>query len=157
MPKKDNPHGLNNKEAQFGREYLIDLNQTQAAIRAGYSEKTANVKGSQLLAKVNIQAFIVELIAERVERTEINSDSVLKDIQEIKERCMQKAPVLTRKGEHVEDEDGNKIWRFDSAGALKALEMLGKHVGIFEVHNHQKNTSEVTIFQLPDNGRDKEN
>jgi len=62
---------LTNKQKRFVDEYLIDLNATQAAIRAGYSEKTAKDIGCQNLAKLNIQAAFENAIAERAERTKI--------------------------------------------------------------------------------------
>ena len=71
---------LNPKQKQFCEEYLIDLNATQAAIRAGYSEKTANRIGSQNLTKVDIQSYITELMQIRADRTEITQDRVLKEL-----------------------------------------------------------------------------
>ena len=60
------------KQKRFVDEYLIDLNATQAAIRAGYSPKTANEQGSQLLAKLSIQTEISKKMAERSRRTGVN-------------------------------------------------------------------------------------
>lgn len=68
------------KQQRFCDEYLIDLNATQAAIRAGYSEKTANEQGARLLAKVSVQEYIQERKQERVARTEITQDMVLKEL-----------------------------------------------------------------------------
>lgn len=69
---------LNDKQATFVREYLIDLNATQAAIRAGYSEKTAASQGERLLRNVEVAAAIQEAMDKRSERTEIDADWVLK-------------------------------------------------------------------------------
>ena len=74
---------LKDKQEAFCREYLIDLNATQAAIRAGYSEKTATVIGSENLAKPNIQARLQELMSERNRRTESEADYVLRRLKEI--------------------------------------------------------------------------
>ena len=71
---------LTAQQSRFVDEYLIDLNGTQAAIRAGYSAKTANVKAAQLLAKVNIQEAIQERMNYRQERTQIDADFVLHGI-----------------------------------------------------------------------------
>jgi len=71
---------LEPKQKQFCEEYLIDLNATQAAIRAGYSEKTAKQIGSKLLTKVDIQKKIQELQKERSMRVEISADKVLSEI-----------------------------------------------------------------------------
>lgn len=74
---------LTDKQEMFCREYLIDLNATQAAIRAGYSEKTANEQGAQNLAKLSIQSRISELKAERNDRIDIDADYVLRRLFEI--------------------------------------------------------------------------
>ena len=74
---------LTAKQAAFVREYLVDLNATQAAIRAGYSKKTANVIASELLAKPNIKSAIQEEMKKRAERTEITADKVLKEFAKL--------------------------------------------------------------------------
>ena len=123
---------LNEKQKQFCEEYIIDLNGTQAAIRAGYSEKTANRIASELLSKLDIQEYICELKNKRSERVKYSQDELMRDILEVKNRCMQASPVI--------DKDGNEtgIWKFDSNGANKALDMLAKHVGFYETDNKQK-------------------
>lgn len=74
---------LTEKQQRFVDEYLIDLNATQAAIRAGYSVKTANEQGSQNLAKLSIQQAIAEQMAERSKRTGINQDRVVLELAKI--------------------------------------------------------------------------
>jgi phage terminase small subunit len=74
---------LTDKQELFAREYLKDLNATQAAIRAGYSEKTANEQASRLLANVNVQNFVAELKATRIEQTGIDATYVLRRLVEI--------------------------------------------------------------------------
>ncbi len=69
----------NDRQEKFCQEYIVDLNQTQAAIRAGYSTKTADVQASRLLTKVKIQARIQELMNKRARRTEITADKVLEE------------------------------------------------------------------------------
>ncbi len=71
------------RQARFVDEYLIDLNATQAAIRAGYSRKTAQEQGSRLLSNVMVAAAIEKAMAERSQRTEITQDQVLKDLARI--------------------------------------------------------------------------
>lgn len=78
----------------FCREYLVDLNGTQAAIRAGYSENTANEQAAQLLAKLSIKEYVQSLMDERAKRVDITADYVLNTIQEVTERCKQGVPVL---------------------------------------------------------------
>lgn len=76
---------LPDKQEMFCREYLIDLNATQAAIRAGYSEKTARASGSENLSKPDIQNRIVELKAERNEQVNVDAAYVLRRLIEIDE------------------------------------------------------------------------
>lgn len=71
---------LNPKQARFVAEYLIDLSATQAAIRAGYSKRTAGSQAFDLLKKPEIQAAIAESMAERSERTRITQDNVLDEV-----------------------------------------------------------------------------
>lgn len=74
---------LTAKQERFCEEYLIDLNATQAAIRAGYSPKTANEQGSQTLAILSIQERIATLMSERSNRTQITADKVLTELWSI--------------------------------------------------------------------------
>ncbi len=106
---------LTPKQAAFVQEYLIDLNATQAAIRAGYSEKTANEQGARLLANASIRASINAGQNKRAEKTELNAEWVLNRLQLIADTCMK------------EDDRG----RIDSAGANKATELIGKHLAMF--------------------------
>ena len=71
------------KQERFVEEYLIDLNATQAAIRAGYSPKTANEQGARLLAKVSVQTAISKAQAERSRRTGINQDRVIRELAKV--------------------------------------------------------------------------
>ena len=123
---------MNDKQKQFCEEYIIDLNGTQAAIRAGYSKKTARAIANELLTKLDIQEYIYELKNKRSERVKYSQDELMRDILEVKNRCMQANPVLDKEG----NETG--IWKFDSNGANKALDMLAKHVGFYETDNKQK-------------------
>jgi phage terminase small subunit len=74
---------LTAKQQRFVDEYLIDLNATQAAIRAGYSKKTANEQGSRLLANVSVSAAIHQRMNERSGRVEITQDMVLRELAKI--------------------------------------------------------------------------
>lgn len=71
---------MTDKQKRFCDEYLIDLNATQAAIRAGYSEKTAAEQGARLLINVKVQEYIQERKDKRIKRTEITQDMVLKEL-----------------------------------------------------------------------------
>lgn len=125
MPK------LTDKQKEFVRQYLVDLNATQAAIRAGYSMKTAYRQGADLLQKTSIREAIEKAQAKRARRVEVTQDYVLSNLVEVVERTMQRAPVTDRKGEQVTDEEGRAVWTFDAKSANRALELLGKHLGIF--------------------------
>lgn len=74
---------LNAKKRRFVDEYLIDLNATQAAIRAGYSAKTASSQGERLLRNVEVQALLTERMKAREKRTEITQDKVLAELAKI--------------------------------------------------------------------------
>jgi phage terminase small subunit len=71
---------LNRRQARFVEEYLVDLSATQAAIRAGYSKKTAKEMGAENLTKPHIALAIEEAMKERGKRTEIEADRVLQEI-----------------------------------------------------------------------------
>src|SRR5690554_2819403 len=119
---------LTAKQERFVSEYLVDLNATQAAIRAGYSRRTAEQQGFQLLKKTSVATAIAEAKAARSERTKIDADYVLRQAVKLHERCMQEVvPLTDRKGRQIRDDDGNPLFVFNAAGAAKALELIGKH------------------------------
>nr|WP_282104052.1 terminase small subunit [Marinobacter alexandrii] len=126
---------LTAKQSRFVDEYLADLNGAQAAIRAGYSAKTANTKAAQLLAIVSIQEAIQERMNARSERTRIDSDFVLHGIVKNIKRCEQAEPVRDRKGDlvYVETDDGDiaPAYKYDATNVLKGYELLGKHLKLF--------------------------
>lgn len=129
------------KQQQFVDEYLIDLNATQAAIRAGYSEKTAGSIGQENLTKPEVAAAIQAAMDERSKRTEITVDYVLSTITDTIERCRQARQVLDRKGEPVmvETPTGEIVpaFVFDATAVLKGAELLGKHLKLFtDKHEH---------------------
>lgn len=140
---------LTPKQQRFVDEYLIDLNATQACIRAGYSEKTANEQGAQNLAKLSIQQAIQQAMNEREQRTQIDQDYVINTIIETIERCKQAKPVLDKKGEpvYVETPDGEIVpaYRFEAGNVLKGLELLGKHLGMFNDKLKIEQSGESTL------------
>lgn len=126
---------LTSKQQRFVDEYLEDLNATQAAIRAGYSKKTAASIGQENLTKPEIAKSLKEAIQRRSDRTAITQDYVLAGIVEIIERCRQVAPVLDRSGSQVfvDTPDGclAPAFEFDAKNVLKGFELLGKHLRLF--------------------------
>jgi phage terminase small subunit len=132
------------KQQRFVEEYLIDLNATQAAIRAGYSSKTAYAIGEENLRKPEISEAIQAAMDERSSRTEITADYVLQSIVSTMERCKQAEPVFDRKGDPVmtDTPDGGmaRAYTFNAMGVLKGAELLGKHLKLFtEKHEHSGN------------------
>ncbi len=131
MTNNGSVNTLTPKQRRFVEEYLVDLNATQAAIRARYSERTAQEQGSRLLSKAMVQVAVAKAMAERSRRTKITSDYVLAGLQEIAERTMQRVPVLDRLG----NETGQ--WTFKAGAATRAFELMGKHLGMFvDRHEH---------------------
>lgn len=131
---------LTPKQEMFCKEYLIDLNATQAAIRAGYSLKTAKTIAGQNLSKLIISERIQELMKEREKRTLVDGDWVLMKLKEVAERCMQEEPVMAG-GEPTGE------YKFDSSGANKSLELIGKHHKLFTDKVEQDTTLTVVRKQ----------
>lgn len=125
---------LTPRQQRFVDEYLVDLNATQAAIRAGYSAKTAGRIAGQILKKLEIQQAISAAQAERQKRTELTADEVIRDLREVRDICMGRktvkvVEVVKFEGEATPHEVDALV--FDANGANKALELLGKHIGMF--------------------------
>lgn len=123
------------KQEAFIREYLIDLNATQAAIRAGYSPKTANEQASRLLANVNIQKRIDILKQERAARVEVNADDVLRELVKLAKSDIRK----------VWNEDGSlknmSEWPEEIAGCVASVDVEE----LFEFEGTGKNKKKVHI------------
>lgn len=126
---------LTPKQQRFVDEYLIDLNATQAAVRAGYSEKTADVQGPRLLGNVGVRAAIRAAQVERSKATKIDQAWIIERAVEVIERSLQHRPVLDRRGEPVmvETPTGEEApaYAFDARGAVAGLVLLAKHTGGF--------------------------
>lgn len=99
---------LNDKQRRFVDEYLVDLNATQAAIRAGYSAKTAGQIGERLLKKVEVQQALTERMKAREQRTEITQDKVLAELAKIGFADIRKA-VKWGEGIAVRDPESGAI------------------------------------------------
>lgn len=139
---------MTQKQKRFIEEYLIDLNATQAAIRAGYSPDTAKSIGSENLTKPDIQARIARAMAERSRRTGVNADRVVMELAKIAfvnaKDVIDSDTATVRPDALPEDtaaiqsvkvktfgEDGLER-EIKMADKLKALELLGKHLGVFK-------------------------
>lgn len=171
---------LTAKQQRFCDEYLIDLNATQAAIRAGYSPKGMNKRVGRMMANEGIQAYIKERQKELEERTEITQDSVLHELALIAfakasdyARVVEKDAMVEVDGHMVPvlDEDGNQVkyrtvepiltdeltedqkkaiavikkgrdgFEIKPYSKIQALELLGKHLGMFTEKVEVKNTT----------------
>ncbi|AVZ04260.1 terminase small subunit [Acinetobacter pittii] len=149
-------------------EYLIDLNATQAAIRAGYSEKTANEIGAENLAKPSIAKAIQDALKERSERVQIDADYVLKRLVEIDQ--MDVLDIMDDDGNVKPLRDWPKIWRQyisnietismdDGEGWLKKikwpdkvknLELLGKHISVGAFKDKVEHSGKFEIQSISD-------
>lgn len=148
---------LTPKQARFVDEYLIDLNATQAAIRAGYSAKTAEWIGPQLLGKSHVSSAIEAAKKARTKRTEVDADYVLKRMIEIDQ--MDVLDIMDDQMALKPVKEWPKVWRqylsgfdvaemFEGSGEqkllagvlkkikwpdkVKNLELLGRHFGMFK-------------------------
>lgn len=148
---------LNDKQAMFVREYLLDLNATQAAIRAGYSAKTAKQQGARLLTNADVAAAVAAAKADRSERTKVDADWLLTRLADEAEadladlydpetgtlKPIHQWPLVWRKGlvagVEVEElfegrgEDREHIGRLRKvklADRTKVKELIGKHVDV---------------------------
>lgn len=107
---------LTRRQAEFVRQYLVDWNGTQAAIRAGYSPKGAKVTACRLLTRVNVMAAIGEKRQELVERVDLRAEAVLRDLEALKAACM------------TPDDKGKPK---DAATAARVLELQGRYLGLW--------------------------
>ena len=140
---------LTKKQQLFVDEYLIDLNATQAAIRAGYSVDSARDIGCENLTKPNIQAAIAKAMAERSKRTGVNQDRVVLELAKIalvkmtdvvdshgriKDGASEDdlACIESVKYKQSESETGSSVEReVKISPKMKALELLGRHLGMW--------------------------
>lgn len=137
---------LTPKQQRFVEEYLIDLNGTQAAIRAGYSQKTANQIAAEYLAKPNIAYAVAAAMAARSARTGVTQDRVVRELARI--AFVDPTAVVDFRtgmvrsgltdddravlaGVKVKDSDNGTEREVKLADKLKALELLGKHLNLF--------------------------
>lgn len=169
MSKQPDNKKLTDKQEMFCREYLIDLNATQAAIRAGYSERTARSIGQRMLTNVDIEKRLSELKGDRNERVSVNADYVLDRLIQIDQ--LDVADILDENGDLLPVREWSKAWRTSvnaieviqmSKGdmdietflkkvklpdKLKNLELLGKHVDVQAFKDKVEN--EVSLTSKP--------
>ena len=136
---------LNDKQRKFADEYIKCLNASEAYRKAGYkNDNVGTVKNnsSKLLANTYIQEYIAERQEKLQKKTEITQEWVINRLKEISDRCMQEEPVMKRvNGEMVETGE----FKFDSQGAVKSTELLGKHLGLFEAKQQPQQQPIINI------------
>lgn len=162
---------LTAKQARFVQEYLIDLNATQAALRAGYSAKTAEQLGYQLLQKTSVQARISEAQKERSERTGIDAAWVLTrlateanaDLADLYDengglKPVHDWPLIWRQGLvagidieelRVDGEVAGTVRKIKISDRIKRIELIGKHVDVqaFKDQIEHKGGISLTVSQ----------
>ena len=121
------PNGLTPRQERFCQEYLIDLNATQAAVRAGYSAKTANEQGCRLLAHVSVKAHIAKLQQTAAKRNEVTVDTVVGMLLD----SYSDAKAANQHGP-----------------AVRAAELLGKGFGMFIDRHLVDEVSQLSTEQL---------
>ena len=157
---------MTKKQKRFIEEYLIDLNATQAAIRAGYSPDTAYSIGNENMKKPEIKAKIDKAMAERSKRTGVNADRVVRELAKIafvNADDVIDAETATLKPDAAREDTAAiqsvKVKTFGEDGLereikmadkLKALELLGKHLGMFKDKVELSGTLETEKNKLDD-------
>ena len=121
---------LKRQQERFCQEYVVDYNGTQAAIRAGYKKNSARKQASRLLTNEDILTRVHELQKDQLDRLAISQDYVVLQLLETYKCCREPSPVMRYDPSTGEMEETG-IYQFDSKGALRALELLGKHLGMF--------------------------
>lgn len=150
---------LTPKQVRFVEEYLVDNNATQAAIRAGYAERTANEQGSRLLAKSNVQALVEQKRGALAKKTEVSAERVIAEYCKVAFADMANYVMIDQKSGEVRLDFGKipaggtaaiaeitqeeymdgagddarpvKRTKFKLYDKLRALDALGKHLGLF--------------------------
>lgn len=118
---------LRDKQKRFCEEYIVDCNATQAAIRAGYSERTARQIGQENLSKLDIQTYIDELMTDIKSKSVASAEEVCKYLTAVM-RGEEKEQVLRLVGDGVQAAYDVDI---PTRERLKAAELLGKRYGLF--------------------------
>ncbi len=148
---------LTARQERFILEYLVDLNATQAAIRAGYSKNSARQIGQENLSKPVVAAAISAAKRERAEATRIDAEWVLREAVALYERCIGEVkPALHPKSRRqLRDADGNLLFTFQAATAARVLELIGKHVDIGAFKDRLEVSGELSLVERLQKGRDR--
>ena len=157
---RQNENGLTENQQKFADYYLsngCNAKQAYKQVHPKCNENTAEVEGSRYLRKPKLDEYIRKRQKEIQESTQVTQEYVIMNLKEMVERCMKHKPVMyydpitksmEQKTERLFDEDGNfagtaGVYQFDSIGANKALELLGKTLGMFK--DKVENTTPTVI------------
>jgi phage terminase small subunit len=171
---------LSPKAKIFCEEYIKDFNGKQAAIRAGYSDKTANEQASRLLTNVNVQLYLGKIKQSISDKNEGLAQQVIDELKKLgfsniqdyidKENEIKDLSTITRDNAAAVESIKKTVTEFSGGGEssgkktsiqfklydkIAALEKLGRHLGIFELDNQQKAAVinvNITDDDEPDNG-----
>jgi phage terminase small subunit len=130
---------LSPKRERFSQEYIIDLNGKQAAIRSGYSEKSAEVTASRLLSNVNVKARIAQLMAERAKRCEVKQDDVITELKHLGFSDMRN--LAEWNSVLVKLKDSSEISDADAACVESVSQTVSKDGGSLSIKLHSKTKS----------------
>lgn len=122
---------LNDKQRQFYKEYIVDANATQSAIRAGYSKKTAYSQGQRLLKNVEGQQYLAELMAEKESKLIATQDEVLKYLTSVLRGESQSTEIVVEGTGDGCSEARTILKEPSEKDRLKAAELLGKRYGLY--------------------------
>jgi phage terminase small subunit len=159
--------GLNDKQKRFCKEYLVDLNASGAAKRAGYSKSTAGSIGHELLKKPEIDLKIKEYMEKRSKKVEITTENVLEKLKtvletDVIELCtmnkddLSELPLEVRQmvvGYKETPTEHGSIVELKFFDKHKAIEMINRHIGFYETDNKQKTERPIILKggeDLPD-------
>lgn len=161
---------ITQKQKDFAREYIIDFNGYQAAVRSGHNDKSAAVAASRMLSHPNVILYLKELMEERAGRVNLTQDMVVKELMdiafcdvkdfycditgellqphELNDRAAKATASFKSTIVSIDQRDGKpketeRIDEYKRSDKLKALELLGKHLGVFEKDNHQKAPKQI--------------
>lgn len=157
---------LTPKQQAFVLEFLVDLNASQAAIRAGYARKGVNAASYSLMQRPHIAAAIKEAMEARNQRTKVDADYVLNRLTEIDQMDLaaihgddgkllpiRQWPLIWRQMVKEVDMKSGKVKFHDK---LRALELLGKHVDVNAFRENVNHSGKIDINTLPDDELDRQ-
>lgn len=153
---KEKPKKLTPRQQRFVEEYLIDLNGTQAAIRAGYSAKSAGRQALELLQKTLVVSAVAQAQKGRSERLQLSADMVAQELWKLYQNTSVLVPKEDLMGEPLRDSNGEQVFKpLDGQVAVSALDKLMKHLGGYTADNKREVDGELSFMWKPFTEEDK--